>query len=200
MQPAAVLGGGDAGLRDGDRLDERRPRLGVRHQVVAPRRVQRVLERVHDAVAGIDFGNLADVDVFGLRFRDPDFRFQLGWIGDAGEVRARTDLLPHFHRNLLEHTAHVRLHPQVLQLADAQLVDGASLIDGGFLRCHLGLHTGRGVLQLLLCDGQTILELRLARARLLDLNFGDQAVFEELLLGLELQGRILVVRLDARDI
>ena len=42
-----------------------------------------------DAVAGVDRGRLVDLNIFRLRLRDLDLRFQFRRIGDAGEIGAR---------------------------------------------------------------------------------------------------------------
>ena len=59
-----------------------------------------------DAVAGIDRGLLVDLNVFRLRLRDLDLRFQFRRIGDASEIVARLDALADFHRQLLQHAGH----------------------------------------------------------------------------------------------
>ena len=56
-----------------------------------------------DAVARVDFGLLAELDVLGLGFRDLDFRLEAARVGDAGEVGARRDLLADFDRHELQH-------------------------------------------------------------------------------------------------
>ena len=56
-----------------------------------------------DAVAGVDFGRLADLDVLGLRLRNPELGLQPARIGDARQVLAGPDPLADFDRHLLEH-------------------------------------------------------------------------------------------------
>ena len=63
---------------------------------------------VDDAIARVDAGLLADLNVLGLRFRDLDFRLEPTGIRDAGEVGAGRDLLAHFHRDDLEHAVQRR--------------------------------------------------------------------------------------------
>ena len=73
---------------------------GALRQIAGQRHVHRARAVLHrridardaafdDAVARVDFGLLADLNVLGLRFRDLDFRLQPARIGDAGEVGAR---------------------------------------------------------------------------------------------------------------
>ena len=56
-----------------------------------------------DAVAGVDLRALADGQVLGLRFRDPQLGLQTGRVGDTREVGARRHLLADADGNLLEH-------------------------------------------------------------------------------------------------
>ena len=71
-----------------------------------------------DAVARVDFRLLTELDVLGLRFRDLDFRLQPARVRDAGEVRARGDLLADFDRHQLQHAVEAG--------ADFQLVAAAA--------------------------------------------------------------------------
>ena len=52
-----------------------------------------------DAVARVDFGDLADRDVLGLRLGDAQLGLQVRRVGDAREVGARRDLLADFDRH-----------------------------------------------------------------------------------------------------
>ena len=96
-----------------------------------------------DAVARVDFGDLADPDVLGLRFRDPQLGLEDRRVGDARQVGAGLHTAaPHFDRHHLQHAVHARLHLQIVELAQAQLVGGTALVDVGFLRRELRLHAG----------------------------------------------------------
>ena len=88
-------------------------------------------------VARIDFGRLADHDVLRLRFRDPQLRLQVAGIRDANEIGARLHLCTDLDLDHLQHTAHAGLDAEILDLAHAQLVRGATLVNFGFLRCQL---------------------------------------------------------------
>ena len=70
-----------------------------------------------DAVARVDFGLLAELDVLGLRLGDLDLRLQPARVGDAREVRARRDLLADFHRHQLQHAVEAGAHLQLVAAA-----------------------------------------------------------------------------------
>jgi hypothetical protein len=153
----------------------------------------------HDAVARVDFSDLADGDVPGLGLGDSQFSFQRGRIGDTAQIRAGADLGADFDRHHLEDTVHPGLDLQVFELVDAQFVRRLPLIDFGRLRCELRLHSCARNLHSFPFDFQPVLQLVGRRARPFQLQLGDETVFEQLLVGLERQRRVLVLRFDVGD-
>ena len=81
---------------------------------------------------------LADLDVLRLRFRDLDFRLEAARVGDAGEVRARRDLLADFDRHDLQHSLEAGADLQLVALLAGELKHGARLIDERLLHGELG--------------------------------------------------------------
>src|SRR5690606_29339754 len=68
-----------------------------------------------DAVARVDVGDLADLDVARLGFGDADFGLEAQWIGDASEIAAGLNLGAHFNREDLQDAVHAGAHGERIE-------------------------------------------------------------------------------------
>src|ERR1700693_5114150 len=151
-----------------------------------------------DAVARVDRGALADLDVPRLRLRDLQLRLQPVPLHDFGERCPGRDTLPRLDRHFLEDAGDARPHAQRLDLGPFQLREGPKLLDARPLRLELRL-LRLGV------DGETLfldvvarLELPRAHLRELQRQARDEPLLAQPLVGLRLQLRLVEVRLDCR--
>ena len=118
-----------AGERDVDRA-----------RAVLHRRIDAGDAPCDDAVARVDFGLLAELDVLGLRLGDLDFRLQAARVRDAREVRARRDLLADFDRHQLQHAVEAGADLELVALLLRQLEQRVRLIDQRLLHVKLRAH------------------------------------------------------------
>ena len=125
-----------------------------------------------DPVPGIDFRDLPDANVFRLRFRDAQFRFEIGRIGHARQIRSRRR--PARRRSTGTSCSTPSMPALTFKSSSwraAQIVRRAALIHVRFLRRDLGLDASRLHFEPFLPDGQPVGEFLRGRARLLQLNF-----------------------------
>ena len=118
---------------------------------------------VDDAVARVDGSGLADGDILGLGFGDFDFGLEMLGIGDAGEIRARNNVLADLDGDELKNALNAGANVKGIEFAAFEVIEGALLIDFRLLRLNTG---ARGFLGIL---GAVILELG-ADGELLDLH------------------------------
>src|SRR5438477_155114 len=84
-------------------------------------------------VAGVDRRLLIRLNIFCLRLRDFDLRFELRRIGNAREIVARLYTLTDLHRQRLQHASHSGFHVQPFDLVDLQFRKLVCLIDSRLL-------------------------------------------------------------------
>ncbi len=104
----------------------------VEHGRVDPRHPAR-----DDAVARVDGGRLADLDVLGLRLRDLELGLQLRLVRHARQVGPRLHVSAHVDRHLLQHPGDAGPHVQLVDLAVAQHDQRPQAIDLGLLHGQL---------------------------------------------------------------
>jgi hypothetical protein len=145
-----------------------------------------------DAVAGVDDGELADLDVLGLGFGDANLGLEPRGIGDAREVAAGLDLGADLDGKKLEDAVHAGAHREGVEFVAPQPGLGAEAIDLGLLDGELGLggFLGEGVA--LLLDGMPGLGLLGGDLGEATFQIGYKSFLEELLVHLGPKLRLLV--------
>ncbi len=152
-----------------------------------------------DAVVRVDVRPLPDEDILGLRLGNLHFGFQPSRVRDAGEVAAGSDLLPHVHRDRLQHAGDARTHVQFVELPRLQGRHGTRLVDDGLLHRNLrgaGVGTCRKLFVRKLPPDSELLGVEL---RLPPYQFADQLPLGERIVHVCLHARLLVIALDGGD-
>ena len=91
----------------------------------------------HFAVARVNGSALADLNVFGLGFRNANLGLKAPRIRYPRQVRAGRHALAHLDRNLLEHARDAGAQAQRASLAGSEQVQRAVLLHLGVLRGQL---------------------------------------------------------------
>ena len=153
----------------------------------------------HDAIARVDRGVLADLNILGLRLGDAHLGLQAGRIGHPRDVGARLDLGTDLDGQHLKHPGHARAHVEGIGFVAAQFRLGADPID-------LGVFDGQLRSDHLLGKGIPFLLDRVLGVGVLGGDFratqfesGDQTIFEQLVIDLRLQAGDLKFGLGAGE-
>src|SRR5215213_22806 len=111
------------------------------------------------AVPGIDGRLEANLEVLGLRFRNPQLRLEPPGRRHTREIRTDCDALANLDRHDLQYARDACPYLEGLDLAAAQLVERPPLCDPRLLRGELRLCRVAANLETLLLDAMTVLEL-----------------------------------------
>src|SRR5947199_1241427 len=190
---------------DLDRAVHREVRTGALRQLAVEGDVddhRAVLHRRRDAhdvaadqaVAGVDRGPQAELDVLGLHLGDVQLGLELLGPGDARQHRAGGHLLAHLHRQLLEHAGDAGPHLERIHLVLSQLVERRVLFDPGALGGELGGGRALVLLVALLFDRRLLDELLGLEGRQLLRDVRQQPLLEQLEIRLRLELRLLALR------
>ena len=154
---------------------------------------------LHDSIAGVDRGELADGNIRCLGFGNPQHGLEFLRTDHLGECRARDCPLPHLHRQFLQHAARTGPHHHRFHLAPLKRRNRAKPIDLGLLHVELLLHVVGQDCEPLLLDlhpGRHLLRLVARSARF---RGGDEILSHQIRIRLRLPLRLAIGRLGRGD-
>ncbi len=152
----------------------------------------------NDAVVGVDFGGLAELDVVRLGFGDLEGGLELVGLYDLGQRGSHGDVLADLEGGgeRVEHSADAGTHLKGLLLLLIQVEKGAGLIDLGLRRGKLNLDGVLVYVKLLLAKLVLGGELVGGTLGLAGRDAGDNSEFVKLLVDLGLTLILRVVGVD----